>query len=160
MWGVGLRILMAAKKLKSTKRPARRGKRPRTTKPKPPTVEFDHLFIGATSFAISWDFWTRVMGLEATSKWGNPEYAGTVALGAGSVTVAQGEEGPYDELGYHVMNGKPQLYLRTKDVDALHKKLAGHGAKVLRGPLTTHYGARCFSVEGPDGMVVVITQAK
>jgi len=151
---------MAAKKRKSIKKPTGRAKRPRSTKPKATTVEFDHLFIGATSFGTSWDFWTRVMGLEAKSKWGNPEYAGTVALGSGSVTVAQGEEGAYDELGYEVRNGRPQLYLRTKDVDALHNALAKRGANILRAPLTTHYGARCFSVEGPDGMVVVITQAK
>ena len=149
-----------AVKSKVPKRRAARTKRETRDTPKVPLIEFDHLFIGTANFAAAWDFWTTTLGLPAQSKWGSPEYAGSIHLGTGGVTLAQGEEGPYDELGHHVMNGKPQLYLRTKDVDALHKQLAGRGAKVLRTPLTTHYGARCFSVEGPDGMVVVITQAK
>jgi len=122
--------------------------------------EFDHLFVGTADFAKAWDFWTQVVGLTGESKWGSPEYAGSVRLGGGSVTVAQGEEGPYDELGYTVENGKPQLYLSTPNVDKLHGQMAKRGAKVLRAPLTTHYGARCFSVEGPDGMVVVFTQRR
>jgi predicted enzyme related to lactoylglutathione lyase len=82
-----------------------------------------------------------------------------VGLGEASITMAQGEEGPYEELGYTVRNGALQVYLRTDDVDALHAAMAKRGAKVLRAPLSTHYGARCFSVEGPDGMVVVFTQS-
>lgn len=120
---------------------------------------FDHLFLGTADFGKAWDFWTRVVGLAGQSRWGSPQYAGSVKLGGGgSITLAQGEEGPYDELGYSVENGRPQLYLRTSDVDSLHAAMKKRGAKVLRGPLTTHYGVRCFSLEGPDGLVVVVAQ--
>jgi hypothetical protein len=125
-----------------------------------PAVEFDHLFVGTSSFAEAWRFWTHVVGLEGRAQWGNPVYAGTLGAGASSITVAQGEEGPYEELGYEVKNGRPQVYMRAASVDKLHRAMVKRGAKVLRGPLTTHYGARCFSVEGPDGMVVVFEQAR
>ncbi len=148
----------------ANKRAARkRSKRaPRRPPPKAPAsgVEFDHLFIGTSEFQGSWRFWTEVIGLAGQGKWGNPECAGTVSAGGGSFTIAQGEEGPYEELGYDVTNGKPQLYLRTPDIDKLHAEVVKRGAKVLRPPLTTHYGAKCFSVAGPDGMVVVFTEKR
>lgn len=123
-------------------------------------LRLDHLFIGTADFAGAWRFWTEVVGLKGQAKWGNPEYGGTVEMSGSTITIAQGEEGPYDELGYVVENGRPQLYLHTPDVDKLHGEIAARGGKVLRAPVTTHFGARCFSIEGPDGMVVVFTQAK
>ncbi len=137
----------------STKRPAR----PRSPARSP---EFDHIFLGTADFAKAWDFWTNVVGLKGKSKWGSPEYGGTLKLGGGSIALAQGEEGRYEELGYTVSNGNPQLYLRTADVDRLHGQMVKRGAKVLREPQTTHYGARCFSIEGPDGLVVVFTEKR
>ena len=139
---------------KRTKAAPKRGPK----KAKAPAVELDHLFLGTRDFAGSWKFWSQVVGLVPQGTWGSPEYAGTLGAGGSSIVIAQGEEGPYDELGYDVANGKPQVYLRAPDVDKLHAAMVKRGAKVLRTPLTTHYGARCFSVEGPDGMVVVFTQ--
>ena len=144
-----------ASKQGRSKRPSRSG--PRSSGGAP---EFDHLFLGTADFGKAWGFWRQVVGLEGLSKWGSPKYAGSVRLGGGSITLAQGEEGPHEELGYVVANGKPQLYLRTSDVDKLHAQVAKRGAKVLRAPLTTHYGARGFSVEGPDGMVVVFSEER
>lgn len=141
------------------KAPKKRAKRS-ATKAKAKGVEFDHLFIGTSDFAGSWKFWTEIVGLTGHAKWGKPEYAGTVGAGSGAITIAQGEEGPYEEFGYDVTNGRPQLYLRTPDVDKLHAQVVKRGAKVIRAPLTTHYGARGFSIAGPDGMVVVFTQSK
>jgi predicted enzyme related to lactoylglutathione lyase len=138
----------------------KRGGRARKPRPKGGALEVDHLFLGTSDFARAWSFWTDVVGLRGEGKWGDPEYAGSVRAGGASLVLAQGEEGPHDELGYDVENGKPQLYLRCPDVDSLHARLVKRGAKVLRAPLTTHYGARCFSVEGPDGMVVVFTEKR
>lgn len=146
-------------KKKAPKKREATPKRKAATKPAR-GIEVDHMFIGTSDFAGSWRFWTEVVGLKGRGKWGSPEHAGTLGAGHAAITIAQGQEGPHDELGYAVSNGRPQLYLRARDIDALHARMAKRGAKVLRAPLTTHYGARCFSVEGPDGMVVVFTEKR
>jgi catechol 2,3-dioxygenase-like lactoylglutathione lyase family enzyme len=150
---------------KRAKRQKARPKRSpnRKTKAKPQggdELAFDHVFLATRDFPRAWKFWTEVVGLKGASKWGTPEYAGSVKLGDGSIVVAQGEEGFYDELGYTSEVGKPQLYVRARDVDGLHRRMVERGANVVRSPLTTHFGLRCFSVEGPDGMVVVFVEAK
>ncbi len=147
-------------KKRTPKELAKRAARRPASKAEPRGVEFGHLFIGTADFAGSCKFWTEVVGLRGQGKWGNPEYAGTVGAGSGSFTIAQSEEGPCDELGYKLMSGNPQLSLRAPHINKLHAKLAKRGAKVLRPPLTTHYGVRCFSVEGPDGMAVLFTEKR
>ncbi len=152
-----------AKKSKPSKQAAARKKRRRAklkAKASGGALDFDHLFLATRDFERTWKFWTEVVGLKGRSRWGRPEYAGEIALGGGSIVVAQGEEGFYDELGYTSEVGKPQLYVRTRDADALYRQMVGRGANVVRSPLTTHFGLRCFSVEGPDGMVVVFVQGK
>jgi len=149
------------------KRAAPRRRAPKAAKgrkgaPRPPGhgVELDHLFLGTSDFAASWSFWSDTVGLEGLSSWGDPKYAGSLRLGGGSITVAAGEEGPYEELKYEVEHGRPQLFLRTPDLSALHRRMVARGATVLAGPLTTHWGARCFSARGPDGLVVVFVEGK
>jgi catechol 2,3-dioxygenase-like lactoylglutathione lyase family enzyme len=148
---------------KKTRRAAK-GKKPKARAQKkrgaPDGLDFDHLFLATRDFERTWKFWTQVVGLKAISRWGSPEYAGSIALGSGSIVIAHGEEGFYDELGYTSEVGKPQLYVRTRDVDALHRQMVSRGANIVRSPLATHFGLRCFSVEGPDGMVVVFVQSK
>jgi len=151
-----------AKKAKGAKaRPKRAARKAAPKKSRAgDSFEFDHMFLATRDFAKTWKFWTEVVGLKAESKWGDPEYAGSVKLGSGSIVVAQGEEGFYDELGYTSEVGKPQIYVRTRDVDGLYRQMVGRGVNVVRSPLTTHFSRRCFSVEGPDGMVVVFIAAK
>lgn len=143
-------------------RKAKRSKAKAALKKKPPgraAPQIDHLFVATRDFVGSWKFWTEVMGLEGQSKWGNPEYAGTIKVGSASITIAQGEEGFYEELGYTTQAGKPQLYLRTRDLARTVALVRARGGKVLRAPLTTHYGARVASIEGPDGMVVALVES-
>lgn len=148
---------------KKPKRAVKR-KRPKSGTPKKSSagsgLDFDHLFLATRDFERAWKFWTQAVGLKGISRWGSPEYAGSIALGGGSIVIAQGEEGFYDELGYTSEVGKPQLYVRALDVDALHRQMVSRGVNIVRSPLTTHFGLRCFSVEGPDGMVVVFTQKR
>lgn len=153
---------MAAAKGKRKKASTRTARGPGTkaSRPAGTRIEVDHLFLGTSDFAASWRFWTETVGMEGLSAWGEPEYAGSVKLGKGSITVAEGEEGPYEELGYDVRHGQPQLFLRTDNLTALHRRMKSRGARVLAGPLKTHWGARCFSVEGPDGMVIVFVEGK
>lgn len=148
------------------KKPKRAAKRTKPIRGKPRKsgagagFDLDHLFLATRDFERTWKFWTQVVGLKGISRWGSPEYAGSIALGGGSIVIAQGEEGFYDELGYTSEVGKPQIYLRTHDVDALYRQMVARGANIVRSPLTTHFGLRCFSVEGPDGMVVVFVESK
>jgi hypothetical protein len=157
---------MAAKrKPKAGGKRARKGKSsaPRPKAPGPTAggrLELDHLFLGTADFGASWSFWSQTVGLEGLSSWGDPKYAGSLKLGGGSITVAETAEGPYGELAYEVRHGRPQLFLRTVDLDALHRRMVKRGATVLAGPLTTHWGARCFSVKGPDGLVVVFVEGR
>lgn len=137
----------------------RRGAKPKA-KRSSSALDFDHLFFATRDFERTWKFWTEVVGLKGNSRWGSPEYAGSIGLGGGSIVVAEGEEGFYDELGYTSEVGKPQLYVRTRDADALYRQMVSRGANIVRSPLTTHFGLRCFSVEGPDGMVVVFVQGQ
>jgi len=123
-------------------------------------IEFDHVFLPTKSFEAAWTWWTDVVGLEPESKWGTPEKAGQVKLGDGAIVVAQGQEGYYEELGYFSLVGRPQIYLRTKDLDGLHARLKSKGVTIVREPLTTHFGLRAMSVEGPDGMILVFVQAQ
>jgi hypothetical protein len=145
----------------SKRRPGRRSaQRPAKKGPSPGAVELDHLFLGTSDFVTSWSFWADTVGLEGLSSWGEPKYAGSLKLGAGSITVAAGNEGPYEELKYDVRHGRPQLFLRTPDLEGLHRRMVARGARILAGPLTTHWGAKCFSAAAPDGLVVVFVQGK
>lgn len=151
---------------RKTKRKAERKAEPKAARnakgpaPAGPRIEVDHLFLGTSDFGQSWEFWTQTVGMEGLSSWGDPKYAGSVKLGGGAITVAEGEERRNEELGYEVRHGQPQLFLRTDNLTALHRRMKSRGAKILAGPKETHWGARCFSTEGPDGMVVVFVEGK
>jgi len=154
-------VQLASKAKRTKARPRRSPRRAAARKsPEADGLSFDHVFLATRDFARAWKFWTEVVGLKGQSKWGSPEYAASVKLGDGSIVMAQGEEGFYDELGYTSEVGKPQIYVRARDIDGLHRRMVDRGVNVVRSPLTTHFGLRCFSVEGPDGMVVVFVGAK
>ena len=68
------------------------------------------------------------------------------------------EEDP--ELGYPVKHGQATLYFSTSDIKKLYKDLANRGAKVLRGPLTTHWGAKVMTVKAGDAVVAFVDNKK
>jgi predicted enzyme related to lactoylglutathione lyase len=114
-----------------------------------------HLFLPVSRFGEGWEFWTRILGLEARAEWGEGTgKAGMAGLGGAHVVVSGEPAGPSPEFGYASRHGVPQVFLAAEGLDALCAAVKGRGGKVLREPFRTHWGPRCFTVEGPDGLVV------
>lgn len=47
--------------------------------------------------------------------------------------------------------GSATVYVAVPDVDALHQRVAAHGATITRAIADTDYGSREFGVDDPDG---------
>jgi hypothetical protein len=125
----------------------------------------DHLFLPTRDFAKAWEFWTGAAGAEVQAQWGGGAHqAGLATVGGLDVVVTQEDEvSEQEELGYPVEHGRPVLFLSTPDLDALHRALARAGAKILRAPLTTHWGRRAMTVKAGDLVLAFVekkTQSK
>ncbi len=119
----------------------------------------NHLFLPTQGFQASWDFWTRVVGLPAEASRGEGDHrAGLLKFGGARLLVSGEPEGFSEELGWQAEHGRPQIFVSVRGLDALCKSMKARGAHVLRGPVKTHWGPRAFSVEAPDGMVVVFVE--
>jgi hypothetical protein len=79
-------------------------------------------------------------------------------MGDAHLLLSGAPPGPSAELGTTTRHGVPQVFLRAEGLDALCAGMKSRGAKVLREPFATHWGPRCFTVEGPDGMVVCFVE--
>ena len=113
-------------------------------------------------FEEAWTFWTEIAGGKAVETWGeNDKRAGTVRFAGTDIVVAGSEQADEDrELGYPVKHGMATLYFQTPDLDALYHALANRGAKILRGPIKTHWGAKVMTVRAGDAVVAFIESKK
>lgn len=130
---------------------------------KAPQVKgLEHLYLPTGRFDEAWRFWTEVAGGKAVETWGEGERKSGVVSFAGQSIVLGGEEEREEdeELGYPVRHGAATLYFSTNDISKLYKDLANRGAKVLRGPLKTHWGAKVMTVKAGDAVVAFVENKK
>lgn len=142
-------------------------KRMRTTKARrtekgPEVKGLEHLYMPTGKFEEAWHFWTRVAGGKAGETWGDgPQTSGMVTFAGQSIVLGSDPETDADEeLGYPVRHGQATLYFSTPDIKKLYKDLANRGAQVLRGPLTTHWGAKVMTVKAGDAVVAFVENKK
>jgi len=121
----------------------------------------DHVYVAVKDFDAAWAFWTKVVGGSAVTTWGDGDHkAGIVSLGVGGgIVVAQESEGGgRAELGYQVVHGRPQLFVKVTAIDKVYKQMRTRGAKIVSELHKTHWGPRAFSLQGPDGMIVAFIE--
>ena len=116
----------------------------------------DHLYLATKDYATAWKFWTEIAGGTTSAVWGDAEHrAGIVNIGKTGLVVAQERSGGEKaELGYDIVYGRPQVFLKCDGIDAVYKTVRARGAKIVSTLHQTHWGPRAFSVEGPDAMIV------
>jgi uncharacterized glyoxalase superfamily protein PhnB len=125
-----------------------------------------HLYIPTGRFEEAWKFWTEVAGAKAEETWKEGEgegapRSGRLTFAGQSIVLGSGpERAEHAELGYPVLHGAPVMYFSTPDVEKLASALAARGAKALRGPLTTHWGAKAVAVKAGDAVVVFVEPKK
>jgi uncharacterized glyoxalase superfamily protein PhnB len=116
----------------------------------------DHLYLPTADFQAAWAFWTKVAGGKETTTWGDGAHrAGVVELGACRLVVAQ--ETPNagkGELGYDIVLGRPEIFLRCSGIDAVYEAMQKRGAAIVSPLHKTHWGPRAFSLQAPDGLIV------
>ncbi len=130
---------------------------------KAPEVKgLEHLYLPTGQFEDAWKFWTEVAGGKGGETWGEGEHkSGMVSFAGQSIVLGSDEERDEDEeLGYPVKHGQATLYFSTSDIQKLYKDLANRGAQVLRGPLTTHWGAKVMTVKAGDAVVAFVENKK
>ena len=128
-------------------------------KAKGPEIKgLEHLYLPTGQFEDAWKFWTEVAGGEAGELWGEPgKRSGMVSFAGQSIVLGSDDEtGEDGELGYPVKHGLATLYFSTPNLNKLYKDLANRGAKILRGPLTTHWGAKVMTVRAGDAVVAFV----
>lgn len=132
------------------------------TRPGPDVKGLEHLYLPTGQFEDAWHFWTHVAGGKAAGTWGEGEQtSGMIHFAGQSLILGSGPETAEDgELGYPVKHGMATLYFSTPNIDKLYKDLANRGAKVLRGPLTTHWGAKVLTVKAGDAVVAFVENKK
>ncbi|MDE2489744.1 MAG: VOC family protein [Elusimicrobia bacterium] len=128
---------------------------------RPLIAGLDHVFLPTARFEKAWEFWTGAAGAEAVAQWGGGSHqAGHVRFGGVDLVVTQeDEDAEQPELGYPIEHGRPVLFFATPDLDALRRALSGAGARVLRGPLTTHWGRRAMTVKAGE-LVLAFVEKK
>lgn len=92
-------------------------------------------------------FYREVLGFGSDPEGTSPEYT-VVWRDNASVHLAKGEQGPTGV----------RIFFWVKDVDALHAEVTGRGAPVLVPIASRPYGIRDFSIEDPNGVVLVFGQ--
>ncbi|MDX6768064.1 MAG: hypothetical protein SF051_00915 [Elusimicrobiota bacterium] len=130
---------------------------------KAPAVKgLEHLYLPTGKFEDAWRFWTEVAGGQGGETWGEGDRKSGMVSFAGQSIVLGGDEerGEDEELGYPVRHGMATLYFSTPNIDKLYKDLANRGAQVLRGPLTTHWGAKVMTVKAGDAVVAFVENKK
>lgn len=124
----------------------------------PQVKGLEHVFLPTGRFEDAWKFWTEIAGGKAGEVWGSgDEKSGMVTFAGQSLVLGGNAETDEDEeLGYPVKHGMATLYFSTPDIKKLYKDLANRGAQVLRGPLTTHWGAKVMTVKAGDAVVAFV----
>ncbi len=133
------------------------------TKTATPQVKgLEHLYLPTGKFEDAWHFWTTVAGGTGGETWGQGDQkSGMVSFAGQSIVLgSDGERDEDEELGYPVKHGLATLYFSTPDIQKLYKDLANRGAQVLRGPLTTHWGAKVMTVKAGDAVVAFVENKK
>jgi uncharacterized glyoxalase superfamily protein PhnB len=122
----------------------------------------EHLYIPTGKFEDAWNFWTEIAGGKPGETWGeNGHRSGIVELAGQSIVIGGDDERAEDEeLGYPVRHGAATLYFSTPNLDQLYKDLANRGASILRGPLTTHWGAKVMTVKAGDAVIAFVEAKK
>jgi len=122
-------------------------------------LELDHLYIPTSNFDEAWKFWIEVVGLTAVRTWGEgPHRAGQATAGETRFVIARVDGGTKEEFGYTTQHGKPEIFIRTSQIDQQYNRAKSRGAKFVRALFKTHWGPRAFSVEGPDLTVVTFIE--
>jgi PhnB protein len=125
----------------------------------PPGYEGATPYLCCRHAAEAIEFYAKAFGAteryrlaDATGKIGHAE------IRIGNAVLMLSDEFP--ELGVRsplALGGTPvSLHLYVEDVDALTKRAAGAGAKVLRHPETQFYGDRVAKLEDPFGHVWIL----
>ena len=96
-------------------------------------------------------FYRDVLGLAIYREFGSPTDPGVVFfLGPGFLEVSGHADGA---AGRPVM-----IWLRVRDVNAGHERLAAAGVRILRAPVTGPWGLAEMWIEDPDGVQVVLVE--
>lgn len=129
---------------------------------KPDIKGLEHLYLPTGKFEDAWRFWTEIAGGKAGETWGDGEArSGMVTLAGQSLVIgADAERDEDQELGYPVKHGMATLYFSTPNIQKLYKDLANRGASILRGPLTTHWGAKVMTVKAGDAVIAFVEVKK
>jgi hypothetical protein len=126
-----------------------------------PLGRLAYAYVPTARFADAWTFLTEIAGGKAKGTWGNDQdKSGSVEL-AGTEIILGSEPATEEnqELGYPVRHGSATLFFATPDLDKTYHALANRGAKVLRGPLKTHWGQKVMTVKAGD-LVVAFVETK
>ena len=102
-------------------------------------------------FDRSLRFYRDVLGLHVYREWGGGTARGVVFfLGGGFLELSrQASERPSDTL---------QIWFEVRDVDAVHRQLAGAGLTIDEPPDDKPWGLREMRIQDPDGTRLVVVQ--
>jgi uncharacterized glyoxalase superfamily protein PhnB len=131
----------------------------KTPSPAAGVAGIDHLYVATKDFDAAWTFWTRVVGGSAVTTWGEGDHkAGIVSLGQGGGVVVAQESGGTSGLGYEIVHGRLQLFVKVAAIDKVYAQMRTRGAKLAAELHKTHWGPRAFSIHGPDGLIVAFIE--
>ena len=126
------------------------------------TDRFDHIFIAPKNFSASLAFYRDVLGMVVTASWGGAGEPRGAMLARDGLQLVLAE--PHDECCDHAWReGRhghaPTLHLSTDDLSGRFAAMPT-GDHVRIAPEETHWGARWFVVEDPDGNMIAFNQAR
>lgn len=106
-----------------------------------------------SDFPRTLSFYRDTLHLPVYREWGtegNPGHGVVFFLGGGFLELS-GESAAHTD-------GKLELWIQVRDVDGVHRELAGRGVDVLEPPVDKPWGLREMRVADPDGVHLVIVQ--
>jgi catechol 2,3-dioxygenase-like lactoylglutathione lyase family enzyme len=130
-------------------------------KPDPPVMEL-RVALTTDAFDRLASFYRAGLGLEPAQVW--PEDQGrALVLDMGKATLEvfdekQAQTVDQIEAGRRI-SGPIRFALRVPDLDAAMKRLQGHGATVVHGPVVAPWGDKIVRFQDPDGMQITLYQA-
>ncbi|HTZ87325.1 MAG TPA: VOC family protein [Solirubrobacteraceae bacterium] len=119
----------------------------------PPATVTPELVYDDVERAVEW--LCHVFGLSI--RWQAGDHRAQLRLGDGTVVVR--DRPPDLDPGAAVPGGCSAVLVRVEDLDALHARVLGSKARVVRGPSDQPYGERQFTAEDLAGHRWTFTQS-